>query len=64
MAEKLIQHKHCRNCGRAVKVDDDFCNEQCRSEHKEMLRKKRNQLYILLIVAIAIMILAMMAGAY
>jgi len=62
MGEKLLQHKHCRNCGRAVQVDQDYCNDRCREEHHAMLRKKRNQLYVLMILALGLMSLTMVLG--
>ena len=62
MGEKLLQHKHCWNCGRAVQVDQDYCNDRCREEHHAMLRKKRNQLYVLMILALGLMSLTMVLG--
>ncbi|MCK5548434.1 MAG: DUF2116 family Zn-ribbon domain-containing protein [Thermoplasmata archaeon] len=66
MAEKLLQHKHCTYCGRAVKPDDEFCSSKCKGSHKEMMRKKRRQLltlYIGSIVVVVILVLISMGGS-
>ncbi len=62
MAEKLLQHKHCRNCGKAIQTDVTFCGEDCQSQHREMIRKKRNQLYLIMAAAVIMMILALLSG--
>ena len=62
MPEKLLQHKHGRNCGKAVNVDDIYCNEKCKEEHYAMLRKKRNQLYLMMILAVGLMFVTLMFG--
>ena len=62
MGEKLLQHKHCRNCGKAVNVDDKYCNDNCQEEHYALLKRKRNQLYILMILAIGLMAVTVLLG--
>ena len=62
MAEKLLQHKHCRNCGKAIHTDETFCGEDCQVQHREMIRKKRNQLYLIMAAAVIMMILALLFG--
>ncbi len=60
MAEKLLQHKHCRLCSKAILPDLDFCDEECRNQHREMLRKKRNQLLMLMAFAIGMMLMTLL----
>jgi predicted nucleic acid-binding Zn ribbon protein len=62
MSEKLLQHKHCRNCERAISLKDDYCGQKCKDEHHNMLKKKRNQLYILMAVAMGLMLMTLMVG--
>ena len=62
MGEKLLQHKHCRNCGKAVNIEDKYCNENCQEEHYAMLRKKRNQLYLLMVLAMGLMAVTVVLG--
>ena len=62
MSEKLLQHKHCRHCGKAINVKDEFCDDSCRTTHMSMLRSKRNQLYILMAIAIGLMIMTLFLG--
>jgi predicted nucleic acid-binding Zn ribbon protein len=66
MAEKLLQHKHCVNCGKAVQVRSEYCDEDCKEQHVTMLKKKRRQLltlYIGSIVVVVILVLISMGGS-
>ncbi|MFQ6012163.1 MAG: DUF2116 family Zn-ribbon domain-containing protein [Thermoplasmata archaeon] len=58
MAEKLLQHKHCLSCGKAVPTARDFCTDTCRDKHTGVLRRKRRQLLYLWVGAMAILALA------
>ena len=60
MAEKLLQHKHCRHCQKAILPDDVFCDEECERTHSEMMRKKRNQLLLLMAFAIGMMLFTLL----
>jgi len=64
MAEKLLQHKHCRNCGKATLPDQIFCDDDCRSQHQDMMKKKRNQLLMLMAFAVGMMLLTMVPGLW
>jgi predicted nucleic acid-binding Zn ribbon protein len=63
MPEKLLQHKHCRFCEKAIPLKDEFCGEECRVQHQAMMRKKRNQLYILMAVAMGLMLFTLLVGS-
>ena len=45
MAEKLVQHKHCRICSKAVPIDEDVCSEECQGklEQFQKANKKKNK---------------------
>ncbi len=64
MGDKLLQHKHCRNCGKAVNIDKDYCNDRCKDQHHDMLKKKRNQLYILMALAMGLMFVTLLLGGF
>jgi predicted nucleic acid-binding Zn ribbon protein len=57
---KVGQHEHCRNCRRAVPIGEDFCGADCRREHKEDLRRKRNQMYFIIILGAIVVLLTTM----
>lgn len=56
MSEKLLQHKHCRYCEKAISIKDVYCSKDCQLQHQMMMKKKRNQLYILMAIAMGIML--------
>lgn len=63
MADRLLQHKHCRSCGKAIPVEDKFCNEECTTTHRLMMKKKKNQLLFIMFIAVAMMVFALLSGA-
>jgi len=62
MSEKLLQHKHCRFCDKAILPDLEFCGDDCQVKHREMMRKKRNQLLMLMAFAIGMMLFTLIPG--
>lgn len=58
MPQKLLQHKHCITCGKAILVTEEFCSEECESNHAAVLGKKRRQLMLLWLAAMGVVVLA------
>lgn len=54
MPEKLLQHKHCRQCGRAISADDKYCDQSCKDAYNKDQRGKLTQYIILIIIGGAI----------
>lgn len=46
MVEKILQHKHCGVCGKAVPVDDAFCSDLCKDKFEVLMKKKRTTMLI------------------
>jgi len=59
MSEKLLQHKHCRFCEKAISIKEVYCSQDCKLQHQTMMKKKRNQLYILMAIAMGIMLVTL-----
>ena len=60
MAEKLIQHIHCPICSKAMPVDKEACNEECKEklEYFRRANRKKNRLTaFMLIMSISLLIL-------
>jgi len=47
VAEKLLQHRHCRECGKAITPDQKYCSKECEKKHTTLVQKKKRQLLIL-----------------
>ncbi|MCJ2520719.1 MAG: DUF2116 family Zn-ribbon domain-containing protein [Candidatus Thermoplasmatota archaeon] len=62
MPQRLLQHKHCVTCGKAVPLTEEFCSEECDSSHSQVLGRKKRQLMFLWIGAIVVLIIAMLVG--
>jgi len=59
LVEKVAQHKHCRHCERAIPPKDEFCGEECETEWKTSMKKKKSQLTYFYAIMVILMILAM-----
>ena len=56
--DKIAQHKHCRECGKAFVGEDRFCSEECGGSNKEVMQKKKKQLMMLYVVSFVGLIIA------
>jgi predicted nucleic acid-binding Zn ribbon protein len=54
MVEKLPQHKHCFTCGKAILVTQEFCDDDCKMQHVNTVKKKRKQLMMMWLVSMAV----------
>ena len=43
---KLLQHRHCQVCSKAIPISEEFCSEECKIEFDNMVKKRRNFLYL------------------
>jgi predicted nucleic acid-binding Zn ribbon protein len=60
MGERIAQHRHCRQCGRAFVGDEPFCSPGCMTANQGNLKKKKNQLMVLYAITFIILILALL----
>ena len=56
MSEKIAQHRHCRQCGKAFVGNDPFCSAECKGTSSTNLKKKKRQLLILYVISALILI--------
>ena len=56
--ERIPQHRHCLNCGKAFVGEGDYCGKDCENGKKEEIKKKRNILLIIWVIAVAMMVFA------
>ncbi len=62
--ERIPQHKHCVKCGKAfVDGTGRYCSEACKDEKKAELKKSKNKLIIIWLVAVVLMIIAIAFSA-
>ncbi len=58
MVEKVGQHRHCKQCDKAIPYKNEFCDESCESDWKNTMSKKKRQLTYFYIAMVIIMVLA------
>ena len=65
MVEKIVQHKHCVECGKVVAPKKKTCSEKCESTLNERVKKRKLWLFVWLgavAIFIAVMIVSMGGG--
>ena len=60
---RIVDHRHCRICGKAIPPNQEFCSENCRSisERMEARQKRMRNLLIIMYVAVFLIIFVMLA---
>ena len=56
--ERIPQHRHCLNCGRAYTGDGKYCGKECEESKTAEIKKKKNVLLIIWLAAVALMLFA------
>ncbi len=62
---KLLQHKHCQVCSKAIPLSEEFCSEECKVEFEALVKKRRMYIYIMygmIIIIIVVMFLSMFSS--
>jgi predicted nucleic acid-binding Zn ribbon protein len=59
---KLLQHRHCQVCSKAIPISEEFCSEECKTEFEAMIKKRKSYIYI--IYATMILIIVVMFLSY
>jgi len=57
---RIVDHRHCKICGRTILPNQEFCSEKCRKIHEEMVNREKKTRRILLVLY-GIMIVALVA---
>lgn len=58
MVERVAQHRHCHYCDKAIPVDKQYCDDNCETQHKTILKTKKRQLLIFYVIMIIIFVFA------
>ena len=63
-AGKLLQHKHCNVCGKAVPVSKDLCSEECEKQWEELVRKRKMMQYLFYGASIFLIMMILLSGLF
>ncbi len=61
MADRIPQHRHCRQCGRAFIGSEPYCSADCGGQSKDVLKKQKRKLILLYVVTMLILAIAFIA---
>ncbi len=62
MTEKILQHKHCSICGKAIPVDETFCSDECKEKWGAMMKKRKMMMYIMYGMIAVFIVLILFSG--
>jgi predicted nucleic acid-binding Zn ribbon protein len=58
MVERIGQHKHCKQCEKAIPYKSEFCDDKCEGEWKQKMKSKKRQLTYFYLLMVVIMVFA------
>ncbi|MFP4171163.1 MAG: DUF2116 family Zn-ribbon domain-containing protein [Methanomassiliicoccales archaeon] len=58
MPERIPQHKHCKECGKAFTGEGRYCSTECKNEGDRTMTARKRQLIILYVLTLAILTVA------
>ncbi|UCC92686.1 MAG: DUF2116 family Zn-ribbon domain-containing protein [Thermoplasmata archaeon] len=65
MAERLVQHKHCPVCGKAMSADKETCSDECAVTRQAQIQEKkrtRNMFYFSIAILAVVLALQIMSA--
>ncbi len=58
--ERIGQHRHCKNCDKAIPYKEKYCDENCEKEYKAHASTEKKKLYYFYALMAALFVAAMM----
>lgn len=60
---KIVDHRHCRVCGKAIPPGKEFCSVECENAQRriESRQKRMRNILLILYVVVFLLIFAMIA---
>lgn len=49
VVERIPQHRHCAECGKAIVGPDKYCSEECKQKHTTRVQASKRRLLLLYI---------------
>ena len=56
---ELVNHAHCKICGRATRFGQETCSDECAATQQQM-QKKRSRTVLIFYAAVALMMVLLM----
>jgi len=47
VVERIPQHRHCNECGKAIVSTEKYCSEECKTKRDTKLKQRKRQLLLL-----------------
>jgi predicted nucleic acid-binding Zn ribbon protein len=60
MAEKLVQHRHCQSCLKAIPIGEEFCNEECKGKWDDLIKANKKKFWVSIMWMVVVVVFAML----
>ena len=54
--ERIPQHRHCKNCDKAIPYKEKFCDETCEQDFKGRTSNEKKKLYLFYAISVAVLV--------
>lgn len=62
IVERIPQHRHCENCGKAFVGEGRFCSDACRETASDEVRGKLRKLGLIWVALIAVVVVCVVVS--
>lgn len=62
MVEKILQHKHCKICEKAILPEEELCSDECKNRWNVILKKRKWTMYFFYGMIALFIILVFLSG--
>ena len=56
--EKIPQHRHCLNCGKAFVGEGRYCGKECEEAKTQDVKQEKKKLSLIFVFAVVLMVFA------
>ena len=60
VAERVLPHKHCLECGTSIGAKETYCSKDCETTHDDRVRGKKRQLLWFYLGSVGLFAVAML----
>ena len=60
---RIIQHKHCIVCFKAIKMGRDYCGDECKEVHVGKIKRQKRMMYIMYGVLAVVFVLVVLSNS-
>lgn len=60
--DRLLQHKHCIICFKAIALDKNYCSNECEETHDAKVKKQKRMVYMMYGILAVVFVFILVSG--